>query len=398
MTMFLASVASADEARTALDNGADLIDCKDPSNGALGALALETVKEVVTCVAGNRPVSGVTGDLPMDPGPLVAAATALADAGVDYVKVGLFFDLERAACIRSLAPVARRVQLIGVLFADRESDVDLLDILPQLNEHGFAGVMLDTAGKGNGCLLDHLPIEALDVFTAKAREFRLMTGLAGSLEAPDVPRLLMLAPDFLGFRGALCESQNRTSTMSSEAVALIRQLIPIDVRSATHKESVSKVDYRLLAARGYSNDPGKETGYTDRIFVHDLILPVSIGAYVREREHTQRVRFNVDIDIQRSARVPEDMRDVVSYDIVTDGIKMIVAREHIALVETLAERVAALVLAHPRVVRVTVRIEKLDIGAGGVGVEIKRDRTLDAPSVRHLGQTPLTETDPRAAY
>ncbi len=40
---------------------------------------------------------------------------------------------------------------------------------------------------------------------------------------------------------------------------------------------------------------------------------------------------------------------------------MIVAEEHIALVETLAERVAALVLEHPRVARVTVRVEKLDI-------------------------------------
>ena len=397
MTMFLASVASAHEARTALDNGADLIDCKDPSNGALGALALGTVKEVVTCVAGSRPVSAVTGDLPMDSGPLAAAAAALADAGVDYVKVGLFSELGRPDCIRSLAALARRVQLIGVLFADRESAVDLIELLPQLTEHGFAGVMLDTAGKGNGGLLDHLAIEALNVFTAKARELQLMIGLAGSLEAPDVPRLLMLAPDFLGFRGALCDSQNRKSKISSQAVALIRQLIPIDVRSAAHQESVSKVDYRLLAARGYSHDPAKDTGATDRIFVHDLVLPVSIGAYAREREHTQRVRFNVDIDVQRSMRVPEDMRDVVSYDLVTDGIRMIVAGEHIALVESSAERVATMVLAHPRVMRVTVRIEKLDIGAGGVGVEIKRDRTLDLPSVHHLS-TPLAETDPKAAH
>ena len=33
----------------------------------------------------------------------------------------------------------------------------------------------------------------------------LLTGLAGSLEAADVPRLLLLAPDYLGFRGALCD-------------------------------------------------------------------------------------------------------------------------------------------------------------------------------------------------
>ena len=36
-----------------------------------------------------------------------------------------------------------------------------------------------------------------------------------------------------------------------------------------------------------------------------------------------------------------------SYDVITDGIRLIVAQEHIAFLETLAERVAALVLAHP---------------------------------------------------
>jgi len=47
----------------------------------------------------------------------------------------------------------------------------------------------------------------------------------------------------------------------------------------------------------------------------------------------------------------------------------------------LAERIAAYVLAHPRVVRVTVRVEKLDIGPGGVGVEIVRERPAEAATV-----------------
>ena len=63
-----------------------------------------------------------------------------------------------------------------------------------------------------------------------------------------------------------------------------------------------------------------------------------------------------------------------SYDVITDGIRMIVAQEHIALVEMLAERIAALVLTHPRVASVTVRVEKLDVGPGAVGVEIVRER------------------------
>ena len=69
--------------------------------------------------------------------------------------------------------------------------------------------------------------------------------------------------------------------------------------------------------------------------------------------------FNVDVKVRRSGHSVEDMRDVFSYDVITDGIRIIVAQEHIAFLETLAERVADLVLRHPRVVSVTVRVEKL---------------------------------------
>src|SRR5262245_62882006 len=78
------------------------------------------------------------------------------------------------------------------------------------------------------------------------------------------------------------------------------------------------------------------------------------------------------------------MRDVFSYDVITDGIRIIVAQEHIAFLETLAERVAASVLGHPRVVSVTVRVEKLDVGPGAVGVEIVRERPADVAGVHHL--------------
>ena len=111
---------------------------------------------------------------------------------------------------------------------------------------------------------------------------------------------------------------------------------------------------------------------TDRIFVHDFVLPVRIGAFDREHDAPQQVRFNVDARIVRPARVPERLPEVFSYDLITDGIRAIVAQGHIHLVETLAERIAASVLAHPQIRSVTVRVEKLEVGPGSVGVEITR--------------------------
>jgi hypothetical protein len=63
-----------------------------------------------------------------------------------------------------------------------------------------------------------------------------------------------------------------------------------------------------------------------------------------------------------------------------DGIRTIVAKGHVQLSEALAEHVAELVLENPRVMRVTVRVEKLELGPGGVGVEIERKRAKQQAS------------------
>jgi dihydroneopterin aldolase len=53
-----------------------------------------------------------------------------------------------------------------------------------------------------------------------------MTGLAGSLAAPDIPRLLPLAPDVLGFRRALRLRGEREAPLDAAAFRLLRDLIP----------------------------------------------------------------------------------------------------------------------------------------------------------------------------
>jgi dihydroneopterin aldolase len=107
------------------------------------------------------------------------------------------------------------------------------------------------------------------------------------------------------------------------------------------------------------------------------------------------VRFNVEVKVLRGGHAPEDMRDVFSYDIITDSIRMIVAQEHIGLVEMLAERIAAVVLTHPRVASAKVRVEKLDVGPGAVGVEIVRERPADTAQVHHLFGYGNAESDPK---
>jgi len=379
MTLFLASAMSPAEADLALAGGADLIDLKDPSKGAFGALPLDAVKKIVGLVGRRRPVSAVLGDQPLPPKVLSDLASAYIEAGVDYLKVGFRPDGSRAAAIQALQPLAARTKLIAAFFADLE-EVDAAT-LALVARAGFTGAMLDTAEKSGDRLITKLGIAGLSRFVEACRESGLVSGLAGALETPDIPRLLSLRPGFLGFRGALCKQGKRTDGLDAEAIKIVRDLIPR--QAALEPVAGPRIDWRLLAARGYSG-PSDKGAETDCVFVHDLVMPVAIGAYDFERGHTQRVRFNIDVDVRRMTAVPEDMRDIFSYDLIVDGIKLILSRGHVDLVETLAEQIATALLTHPEVVTLKVRVEKLDVIEGCVGIEIKRERVAASGRVQQV--------------
>jgi dihydroneopterin aldolase len=372
MTLMLASVTNPAEAEAVWVGGADIIDLKDPAKGALGALDVGVAASIVRSVGKRRPVSAAAGASIGAPAAIVDAVAAMTATGVDYVKVGFSSDKTGADCVRALGPHASNTKLVGVLFADCAPDLDLLTLMAN---SGFTGAMLDTAKKGAGRLLDHMDIAALDRFIDRCRDSGLMSGLAGSLEAPDVPRLLPLQPNYLGFRGSLCQGRAREAAIDAASVRIIRDLIPRDAGNHGGREARG-IDWRLLLGRGYfpANEHVVET---DLIFVHDLVLACAIGAYDFERAQKQNVRFNIDVDVRRNDRRLDDMRGVFSYDVIVDTIKIILGRGHVDLIETLASGIADEILRYPCVARVCVRVEKLDVVRGTVGIEIKRERATE---------------------
>ena len=113
------------------------------------------------------------------------------------------------------------------------------------------------------------------------------------------------------------------------------------------------------------------------MFVRDLVLECLIGVHKHEQRKPQRIRINVDLAVREGGRNRADrLTDVVYYEDVTDRIRAIVASGHVNLVETLAENIADICLADPRVEAARIRVEKLDIfpDAESVGVEIERSR------------------------
>lgn len=236
MTKLLASVRNLAEARAALAGGADIIDLKEPSQGALGAVEPELASRVVDFVAARVPVSATVGDLPWRADVLAPAVAMMAATGVDYVKIGLFpssmtkslrasdwvEEVRQVLAQARLQAAAQPAKLVAVLFADLAPD---FGVVSAFAEAGFAGVMLDTADKSRGGLCDHLRHSELSAFCKRAREYELLLGLAGSLRTHDVAALLPLAPDYLGFRGALCKGDDRVACIASARIRAVRALL-----------------------------------------------------------------------------------------------------------------------------------------------------------------------------
>jgi dihydroneopterin aldolase len=115
------------------------------------------------------------------------------------------------------------------------------------------------------------------------------------------------------------------------------------------------------------------------VFIRDLVLSCSIGVHAHEKNGPQRVRVNLDLAVREGERpINDDIRNVICYEEMADGIQRIVDDGHVNLVETLADRIAEMALADGRVRSARVRVEKLDIldNAASVGVEIERNNQV----------------------
>lgn len=115
------------------------------------------------------------------------------------------------------------------------------------------------------------------------------------------------------------------------------------------------------------------------LFVRDLVLPSLIGVHRHEQDVKQRVRINLDLTVAEPVATDDRLASVVNYETIVARIRAAIGSGHVNLVETLAERIAALCLDDSRVRVARVRVEKLDVfpDAASVGVEIERSNKID---------------------
>jgi (5-formylfuran-3-yl)methyl phosphate synthase len=226
----LVSVVCAAEARAAVAGGADIIDVKDPREGALGAPSPRTLERVVAAVDGVAPVSVALGDLPDLPHTAALAARGAAAGGADYVKVGLrgTRSLERAIALVSAVAdaVPATTGVVAAAYADGAvADPPAFDpaLLPELvRVTGIAGALLDTLVKDGRGLYGSLSPAVVTELALRTRAAQGSFGIAGQLRAGE---LRLVPADIVGVRSAVCRGGDRTASLDRELVeALVAEL------------------------------------------------------------------------------------------------------------------------------------------------------------------------------
>ena len=118
--------------------------------------------------------------------------------------------------------------------------------------------------------------------------------------------------------------------------------------------------------------------YKRKILIKDLVLNMLVGIHNFEKKKKQRVRFNLIINIDQNL-IPndKDLKSIVNYEQIIKIITKITSRKHYLLLETLAEKIFFKLFENPRIKKILLRIEKLDIikNATSVGIELEKTRS-----------------------
>jgi uncharacterized protein (UPF0264 family) len=216
----LISPTNETEAVEAIAGGADIIDVKNPKEGALGANFPWIIKRIREITPENIEVSCTLGELPNLPGAVSLAALGAATTGVNYVKAGLYglkTPEDAVYLMQSVVKAAKElnssIKVVATGYADAERVGAINPLLvPEIAHKAQTDIaMLDTAIKDGKSLFSFLTMDQLRGFVDAAHNYGLKVALAGSLKKEDLPAVHVLGADVAGLRGAACTLSDRVN-------------------------------------------------------------------------------------------------------------------------------------------------------------------------------------------
>ena len=118
--------------------------------------------------------------------------------------------------------------------------------------------------------------------------------------------------------------------------------------------------------------------YEKKILIKELILNLKLGYYDFEKEKSQKVKFNLEIDYEdKKPTSDKDIKSIVNYGKVVKLITKLVSKKHYNFLETLAEDVFDVLFKDKRIGKIMLQIEKLEIlkECTSVGIQITKKRS-----------------------
>jgi uncharacterized protein (UPF0264 family) len=233
--LLLISPINTEEAREAIEGGADIVDVKNPKEGSLGANFPWVIKSIREMTPKDMLVSATLGDVPYKPGTVSLAALGAAVSGADYIKVGLYgtknYD-EAFEVMKNVVKTARDYNEDAIIVASGYADahrvgaVDPMEIPDVAASAGADIAMVDTAVKDGKTLFDFMDIETITTFNDKIHDYGLKSALAGSVKKDQLLALHQSGCDVVGIRGAACIGGDRNSgKIHRSAVSELKKMI-----------------------------------------------------------------------------------------------------------------------------------------------------------------------------
>jgi len=229
MTSLLVSVRSAAEAQAALAGGADVIDVKEPTRGALGRSDASVWSEVAEVLQGQAPLSVALGELTDPPSTDSLAPADAASPPITWAKLGLANcgNIDWANRWRERRrDLPKGAKSVAVVYADWQvaKAPSPEAILREAIGQSCAALLIDTFTKNGESLFDWITPEDLSDLFAAAHRAGMITAAAGSLTQPLLEAAIQSGADIIAVRGAACEGP-RTGVVSERLVSQLAQQI-----------------------------------------------------------------------------------------------------------------------------------------------------------------------------
>ena len=222
-TNLLVSIKDFSEISDDLIDFVNIIDLKDPNKGSIGSWEPSEISKVVKLYKSKIKISATLGDI-FDNKKFLTKLEKFDELNLDFIKFGLlshnFNSLYEKIKLVSLNKY--KTDLVCVIFVDKDEKLkNTKNKISYLKDSGINHILLDTFVKIKGDIFEFCDIEEIEAFINICKEYKIKTGIAGGLKEYQIPSIINLNPDIIGFRSAVCENRSRSGIIQKKKIKRI---------------------------------------------------------------------------------------------------------------------------------------------------------------------------------